>query len=127
MTKNKNYIISVWNLVKKVPVGNVTTYGQIAKSIGIDPRMVGWALHANKPSLRSSDAKRPAGLKSADVPCHRVVNREGRLAPNFAFSAKGGPSSGGDGWVEQRRRLEAEGVEFKDEMHVDMTKCQVNI
>ncbi len=60
-------------------------------------RQVGWALHQNK---------------SLDVPCHRVVDRNGRLAPNFAF----------DGWKEQRKRLEQEGVEFVDEMHVDLIK-----
>lgn len=67
----------------------------IAKRVGIDPRMAGWALHANT---------------SADVPCHRVVNKEGRLASNFAF----------DGWREQRRRLLAEGIKFRDEKHVDL-------
>lgn len=89
----------VWEAVKKVPKGKVTTYGEIARILG-NPRMarqVGWALHANQ---------------SAEVPCHRVVNREGRLAPNFAF----------DGAKEQKRRLEVEGVEFVDEMHVNLPK-----
>jgi len=58
-------------------------------------RQVGWALHQNR------DAK---------TPCHRVVDRNGRLAPNFAF----------DGAGEQRRRLEAENVGFRDKMHVDL-------
>ena len=64
----------------------------------ITPRIVGFALHANR------DQK---------VPCHRVVNKDGRLAPNFAF----------DGYKEQRRRLLAEGTKFRDEMHVDLEKC----
>lgn len=89
---------SVYELVKKIPRGKVATYGQIAELLG-NPRLsrqVGWALHANK---------------SAAVPCHRVVNREGRLAPNFAF----------DGAAEQRRRLEAEGIRFTG-LQVDLTK-----
>lgn len=89
----------VWEIVKKIPQGKVTTYGAIAMKLG-NPRLsrqVGWALHQNK---------------SLDVPCHRVVDRNGRLAPNFAF----------DGWKEQRKRLEQEGVEFVDEMHVDLIK-----
>lgn len=89
---------NIYEQVKQIPQGKVVTYGQIAKSLGLrDTRKVGWALHANK---------------SPDIPCHRVVNKEGRLAPNFAF----------DGAEEQKRRLEAEGCEFIDEMHVDLEK-----
>lgn len=72
------------------------TYGQIAEIIGTrDARRVGHALHANR---------------DPQVPCHRVVNKDGRLAPGYAF---GGPN-------EQRNRLIAEGVEFADENHVKM-------
>lgn len=88
----------VYQIVKSVPKGQVATYGQIAEIIG-NPRLsrqVGWALHANT---------------SSDVPCHRVVNRDGRLAPNFAFN---GPA-------EQKRRLEGEGIVFTDS-HVDLNK-----
>lgn len=88
----------MYQLIQEVPKGKVTTYGVIAQKLGTaDARRVGWALHANK---------------DAQTPCHRVVDRLGRLAPNFAF----------DGAKEQRRRLEAEGVAFKDEMHVDLGK-----
>jgi methylated-DNA-protein-cysteine methyltransferase related protein len=88
----------VYELVKQVPAGKVTTYGEIAASLGSrDSRRVGWALHANR---------------SAAIPCHRVVTKEGKLAANFAF----------EGGAEQRRRLEAEGVEFADEIHVNMPK-----
>lgn len=88
----------VYKVVKKIPPGKVTTYGQIGYLVGTkDARKIGWALHSNK------DPK---------VPCHRVVDRNGRLAPNFAF----------DGAKEQRRRLELEGVILKDAMHVDLKK-----
>ena len=60
------------------------------------PDVVGQALHANP--------------DSSDVPCHRVVNKDGRMAPGYAF---GGPG-------EQRMRLKAEGVKFIDDDHVDL-------
>jgi methylated-DNA-protein-cysteine methyltransferase-like protein len=89
----------VYELTAQIPKGKVTTYGEMARILGMrDSRKIGWALHANKSAL---------------VPCHRVVNKEGRLAPNFAFN----------GAEEQRRRLEAEGVKFVDEMHVDLKIC----
>lgn len=92
-----SYILKVFSVVKKIPKGWVMTYGQIAKVVGVDPRMVGWALHSNK---------------DKNVPCHRVVNKDGRLASNFSF----------DGWREQKKRLEEEGVSFRDEMHVDLKR-----
>ncbi len=92
-----NFFNQVYEVVKKIPKGSVMTYGEIAKIIGTrDVRKVGWALHAN-----------PDG---STIPCHRVVNKDGRLAPRYAF---GGPD-------EQRAKLLAEGVEFKDELHVKM-------
>lgn len=95
----KNFREQVFEVVKRIPKGRVSTYGQIALTLGKPrgAREVGWMLHSNDRD---------------DVPCHRVVDRNGRLAPNFAF----------DGAQEQRRRLEAEGVEFGDNMHVDLRK-----
>ena len=92
-----NFKSEVYRIVKKIPKGRVSTYGEIAQALGRPrwARQVGWALHQNK---------------SSDVPCHRVVNREGRLAPNFRF----------DGAEEHRRRLLTEGVKFMDDMHVDL-------
>lgn len=90
-----NYIQRVHKVVRRIPAGKVATYGQIAKIVGVDPRMVGWALHQNK---------------DPGCPCHRVVDRTGRLAPGFAFG----------GAREQRMRLSAEGLTFKDEIHVDL-------
>lgn len=96
--KDKNFFSKVYNIVKKIPPGKVITYGDIAKILGTrDSRKVGWALHANR---------------NPNVPCHRVVNKEGGLAPNFAF----------DGAAEQKRRLKIEGVGFKDSTHVDLKR-----
>ena len=92
----------VYELVKLVPAGKVVSYGQIGKALGSrDARKVGWALHVN--------------TEANHVPCHRVVNNQGRLAPNFAF----------DGPEEQRRRLEVEGVKFLPDGRVDLKLCQV--
>ena len=89
----------VYEYVARVPRGKVVTYGQVAAAIGAPrcARQVGWALHVNpQPGI---------------IPCHRVVNREGRLAPAFAF---GGTDA-------QARLLEAEGVELRDGF-VDLEK-----
>jgi methylated-DNA-protein-cysteine methyltransferase-like protein len=95
---DKGVFVRVYKTVSMIPSGKVATYGSIAKIVGInDARKVGWALHANK------DIK---------VPCHRVVNRNGKLADNFAF----------DGSKEQRKRLVDESVGFIDEKHVDLKK-----
>jgi methylated-DNA-protein-cysteine methyltransferase related protein len=96
-----NYFEKVYKVVRDIPEGKVATYGQISKLTGVDPRMVGWALHANK--------------DSSNVPCHRVVNKDGRLAPGYAF---GGPD-------EQKVRLVAEGISFIDNSHVDLKKTRI--
>lgn len=96
--KDDSFFARVYGQVQKIPSGYVTTYGDIARKLGTkDSRKVGWVLHANK---------------SEEVPCHRAVDKKGRLAPNFAF----------DGAKEQKRRLESEGVNFIDNMHVDLKK-----
>lgn len=97
-----NFFEKVYALVKKVPRGKVTTYGEIARALGTaDARRVGHALHAN-----------PDG---SIVPCHRVVNKDGRVAPGYAF---GGPG-------EQKNILLSEGVSFIDDVHVDLKKCMI--
>ena len=95
-----NFKSKVYQIVRKVPKGKVTTYGEIATRLGKYrwARQVGWALHQNRDS---------------ETPCHRVVDRNGRLAPNFVF----------DGAREQKRRLESENVTFIDDSHVDLKAC----
>ncbi len=90
----------VHKIVRKIPAGKVATYGQIAQILGTkDARRVGHALHANR------DHK---------TPCHRVVNKDGKVSASFAF----------EGAEEQKRRLMVEGVCFRDELHVDLEKHQ---
>lgn len=95
----RQFFRRIRELVRKIPASKVTTYGRLAAMIGTrDARKVGWALHGN------TDPK---------TPCHRVVNKDGRIAPNYAF--------GGEG--EQRKRLIKEGILFIDENRVDLSKC----
>ncbi|OGH17170.1 MAG: hypothetical protein A3C30_03245 [Candidatus Levybacteria bacterium RIFCSPHIGHO2_02_FULL_40_18] len=63
----------VYDLVQEIPKGKVTTYGSIAKKLNMSPRVVGYALHINPDS----------GL----TPCHRVVDRNGRIAKRYAFES----------------------------------------
>ena len=91
-----NFFTEVYGIVRQIPAGKVSTYGQIASKLGTrDARRVGHALHANP---------------TQETPCHRVVFMDGRLAPGFAF---GGPN-------EQKRLLELEGVTFLPNGHVDL-------
>ena len=90
----------IYEVVRRIPEGRVATYGQIAAYAG-NPRrarVVGYALHVNpEPGI---------------IPCHRVLNREGRTASAFAF--------GGEGV--QRALLEAEGISFEADGRVDLEK-----
>ena len=78
----------VYQMVRDIPKGKVTTYGAIAKKLGIGPRQVGQILHKN-----------PSG---EITPCHRVVRSDGKIAEGYAFG----------GEFKQRERLEREGVAF---------------
>ena len=90
----------VYDYLKTIPEGKVVTYGQVAYAIGSprSARQVGYALHVNpEPGV---------------IPCHRVVNREGKLAPAFAFG----------GMEIQAALLEKEGIEVSDDYTVDLQK-----
>ena len=85
----------VLNIVSQIPCGKVTTYGLIAA-------LAGWPSHAR---MVGRTLRYTPGAER--LPCHRVVNVEGRTAP---------------GWSRQRTLLEEEGVTFKPNGHVDMQK-----
>ena len=101
---NGNFFEKVYEVVKKIPEGKVATYGQIAYAVGSprSARQVGFALHVNpEPGI---------------IPCPRVVNRFGGLAPAFAF-----------GGVEvQAQLLRAEGVEVSEDGFVDLEKYRAH-
>ena len=89
----------IYEAVKRIPKGQVATYGQVAEMAG-DKKMaraVGNALHKNP------DPK--------NIPCYRVVNSKGRLAGEFAFGGEGA----------QAKLLEADGIEVVDGI-VDLKK-----
>lgn len=95
----------IYKVVCKIPEGKVATYGQVALLAG-NPRwarVVGYALHNN-----------PAPMV---IPCHRVVNREGRVAEAFAF---------GGGNV-QKDLLLSEGIEFLADGSIDLKKFGIKI
>ena len=88
-----------YSFLKTIPLGKVTTYGDIAKALGRprSARIVGYALHVNP--------------DPENIPCYKVVNREGKLAPAFAF-----------GGIEiQKALLESEGIEVINDT-VDLEK-----
>ena len=72
MAANDNFFERVYEVVRLVPYGRVTSYGAIAKYLGAarSARMVGWAMNASH---------------SQDVPAHRVVNRVGLLSGKHHF------------------------------------------
>lgn len=92
-----NFFHDVYEVAKLIPKGRVTSYGAIARYLGLksSARMVGWALN---------------GCPD-DVPAHRVVNRVGLLTGKHHFSPP----------AEMQRRLEAEGVAVTDDrvLHFD--------
>lgn len=90
----------IYEIVKKIPKGRVATYGQVAFLAGNHrwARVVGYALHINP--------------DQSTIPCHRVVNHEGKVAEIFAFG----------GGKMQRQMLEAEGIVFEKDGTVDLEK-----
>lgn len=96
-----DFFENVYEVVKLVPAGRVTTYGAIAAYLGSKrgARMVGWAMN--------NAHGRP------DVPAHRVVNRNGVLTGKNFF---------GGGSVMQDL-LEAEGIKIKDDQLAAFEEC----
>ncbi len=90
--KNKDFFLNVFDVVRLIPEGRVTSYGAIAKYLGAprSSRMVGWAMNASH--------------KEEGIPAHRVVNRNGLLSGRAHFNP---PEA-------MEERLKAEGIEVKD-------------
>ncbi|MBK5215183.1 MAG: MGMT family protein [Flavobacteriaceae bacterium] len=87
-----NFFEKVYEIAKQIPFGRVTSYGAIAKYLGAakSARMVGWAMNASH--------------NNADIPAHRVVNRNGLLTGKFHF----------DGTNLMQQLLENEGIIVKE-------------
>ena len=73
--KEYSFFQDVYDVVRQVPKGRVTTYGAIANYLGtkLSARMVGWAMNA-------------AHNIKPKVPAHRVVNRNGLLSGRMHFA-----------------------------------------
>lgn len=97
---NADFFERVYEVVKLIPEGRVTSYGAIAEYLGAkrSSRMVGWAMNA---------AHAQPGL-----PAHRVVNRNGVLTGKMHF---GHPDEMGN-------RLRKEGIAVEDDRVVDFKK-----
>lgn len=89
----------VYEIVRKIPAGRVMSYGQIASWAGSPraSRAAGYAMYR---------------CPHKDMPCHRVIHRDGSLAPEWTFGGSGN----------QRKLLEDEGVTFTEDGRVDMQK-----
>lgn len=93
-----NTFDKIYDLAASIPKGKVTTYKALSILSFTTPRVVGFALHANK--------------NPNNVPCHRVINSKGEISAGFAF---GGPKF-------QKKLLEKEGIKFNKKGKVDLDK-----
>lgn len=89
----------VKDAIKRIPVGKVATYGQIASVAGNyrAARQVAWVLHSSS--------------QKDNLPWHRVINGKGEIS-----------LKPGDGFEEQKRRLQKEGVLFDKKNRVNLER-----
>ena len=89
-----DFFTQVYEVVRLIPPGRVTSYGAIARYLGTggSARMVGWAMNASH-------------THSEFVPAHRVVNRNGLLTGKHHFDH---PNA-------MQELLEAEGLIIEDD------------
>lgn len=97
LDENLSFFERVYEIVRQIPEGKVTSYGAIAKCLGSaqSARMVGWAMNASH--------------QQADIPAHRVVNRKGLLTGKQHF----------DGTHLMQQLLENEGLKIVDNQILD--------
>jgi methylated-DNA-protein-cysteine methyltransferase-like protein len=99
--KDESFFEQVFNVVRQIPKGRVTTYGAVAAALGtkLSARMVGWAMNASH-------------ITKPKVPAQRVVNRAGLLTGKMHFA-----------YPEQMQELlEKEGVRVVDDKVVEFEK-----
>lgn len=96
--KEYNFFEDVYDVVRQIPKGRVTSYGAIANYLGtkLSARMVGWAMNA------ATNAK-------PKVPAQRVVNRNGMLSGKHHFATA----------TLMEELLKKDGITVKDETVVD--------
>ncbi|HSR59801.1 MAG TPA: MGMT family protein [Robiginitalea sp.] len=95
--RDSDFFQRVYEVVRQVPYGRVTSYGAIARYLGTgrSARVVGWAMNQSH------------GME--DVPAHRVVNRQGLLTGKHHF----------EGTRLMQQLLESEGIRVRDNQIVD--------
>ena len=100
-SNDADFFSQVYEVVRLIPKGKVTSYGAIATALGtkLSARMVGWAMNA------AHNVKPP-------IPAHRVLNRNGMLSGKMHF---GSPTR-------MQELLEKEGVKIKNDQVVDLNK-----
>ena len=103
MQKSKeNSFDDIYEVVRLIPYGRVTSYGAIARYLGAGgARMVGWAMNASH--------------AMTDVPAHRVLNRNGLLTGKHHF-----------GGNRMQELLENEGLKVEKDQLVDFKKYYWN-
>tara|TARA_B100001057_G_scaffold228788_1_gene229057 strand:+ start:178 stop:495 length:318 start_codon:yes stop_codon:yes gene_type:complete len=96
MSQN-DFFQKVYSIVRTIPEGRVTTYGLIARKIGLSSsaRTVGWALNSCH--------------NDSSIPAHRVVNRNGLLTGKHHFK----------GYNLMKQLLENEGIKVDEDKVVD--------
>jgi methylated-DNA-protein-cysteine methyltransferase-like protein len=99
--KEESFFELVYEIVRQIPKGRVTSYGAIAACLGakLSARMVGWAMHG-------------AHSLKPKVPAHRVVNRNGMLSGKHHFETP----------TRMEELLKKEGIIVKDDTIQDFKK-----
>lgn len=98
--KGYTFFDDVYEVVRKIPKGRVSSYGAIAAYLGtkLSARMVGWAMNA-------------AGSARPKVPAQRVVNRNGMLSGKHHFTG-----------TPMEELLKKDGVKVKEDTVQDFKK-----
>lgn len=99
------FFLTVWKIVRLIPAGKVSTYGQIASYIPAPPGVMPDDYLAN----RARWAGHAMAASPGDVPWQRVVNSQGKISAR-------------QGAKEQRRLLEAEDVVFDARERIDLKR-----
>lgn len=99
-TKNKDFFEQVYQVVRLIPKGRVTSYGAIANYLSVKSaaRMVGWAMNASH--------------IHSNIPAHRVVNRIGLLTGQHHFATPN----------RMQELLVSEGVKVENNQVIDFTE-----
>lgn len=93
------FTLKVIDLIRAIPQGRVATYGAIA------------AMAGNRRAARQVARVLHSSSRTARLPWHRVINREGKISLDKL-----------QGYEEQKRRLQAEGVIFGPDDRIDLDR-----